>query len=243
MTGIGTATAPAPARARARARAHGGADGLWWCSGDWTLEVSDLDPLAPSRSVQGERRRRLVARRAIGRAWARELVREHLDGVWPGFRAHRPGEKPRLRGDQPIDVSIAHSGASMLVAIGRGVLVGADLEAAPFEAFSRPQLVRRMCSPEELARFGRVADGAVRRRALARAWTVKEAVLKARGVGLAVDPRSVAVDVEAILADVEARSADADAASAPEMSIVRLLAESGAGGADGRAVEVVHPRG
>lgn len=249
MTVAGIAAVPAPPDLRGSVR--GGADGLWWRGGDWTLDLGEPRAGAPHAPAHEARALLLAARRSIGRAWVRDLVREHLDVAWPGFIAHLPGEKPRLRGDHAIDVSIAHSGTTMLVAVGRGALVGADVEAAPFEAFGRPQLVRRMCSPRELAVLDDVDDGPLRRRMVARAWTVKEAVLKARGVGLAVDPRSVVVDVEAIVADVACRSA-AEFASRPEMSIVRLAAgahtaaDAGTGAgpdADAGPVEVWHPQG
>ncbi|KQM82802.1 4'-phosphopantetheinyl transferase superfamily protein [Agromyces sp. Leaf222] len=239
MTGTGGPTALAPHDARGGTL--GGADGLWWRSGDWTVELPAPLAGAPMASDGEARRLRLAARRSIGRAWARDLVHEHL-GVRPEFAEQRPGEKPRLRGDPAVDVSIAHSGTSMLVAVGIGALVGADVETSPFEAFARPQLVRRMCSPEELAVFARIDDGPLRRRALARAWTLKEAVLKARGVGLAVDPRSVAIDAEAVLAAVEARSAEWGLEGPPEMSIVRFAASGRGGDGGGGRPEVVHPQ-
>ncbi|WP_161490322.1 4'-phosphopantetheinyl transferase family protein [Agromyces aureus] len=160
-------------------------------------------------------------RRDTGRAWAEELSRTALDGAWPGFRPDRRGRKPMVNGDHGLDVSISHSGSLMLVAVALGAPVGVDLEVVPFDAFTRPQLVRRMCSSAELDVFTSVPDGPVRRRALARAWTVKEATLKARGVGLAEDPRTVEVDAESILAEVVA--SPVGVAAEPEASIVRLL--------------------
>ncbi|WP_143109780.1 4'-phosphopantetheinyl transferase superfamily protein [Agromyces sp. CF514] len=210
-------------------------DGLWWCVGDWMPRAADSLSLGPaaSRSARGdERARRIRERRETGRSWAEELVRARLGGAWPGFAPTPAGAKPRLNGAHGLDVSISHSGPTMLVALALGAQVGADVEAAPFDAFARPQLVRRMCSPSELEALAAVPEGAVRRRALARAWTVKEATLKARGIGLAEDPRTVEVDLVATLADVAQRSIGGAAGTRPELTIVRF-------GADG--AELRHP--
>ena len=79
--------------------------------------------------------------------------------------------------------------------------------------FGRAALVRRMCSPDERATFARLPDP-LRLRALARAWTIKEATLKARGVGLAEDPRGLAVDPGGLGLDA--------GAAGPEYAIVHL---------------------
>jgi phosphopantetheinyl transferase len=212
-----------------RVRVFGEADGLWWVVGDWAARLPAEITAPPETSAA--RRRLIDARRTIGRAWARELVRERLHGSWPGFGGHRPGEKPRLLGEHGLDVSISHSGSTMLVAVGRGGAIGADVEVAPFAAFAGTALRRRMCSPAEREAFESVPAGPHRSRALARAWTIKEAVLKARGIGLAADPRTVAVEAGTISADVMAMPA-AEATAHPELSIVRLA---------GATVELVHP--
>ncbi|MFF2370993.1 4'-phosphopantetheinyl transferase family protein [Agromyces sp. NPDC058110] len=208
-----------------RGAAHGAADGLWWRVGEWMPRAAGPgEPASPRADLDGGRARHLRERHEAGRDWAEALVRERLDGRWPGFRADHPGRKPRLLGDHGLDVSISHSGTTMLVAVSRGAPVGVDIEVAPFEAFARPQLVRRMCSAAELEVFASVPDGPIRRRALARAWTVKEATLKASGIGLAQDPRRVEVDARAILSDPEHGSREGALDTAPEWSIVRLLA-------------------
>ncbi|MGW9182212.1 4'-phosphopantetheinyl transferase family protein [Agromyces sp. NPDC055661] len=186
------------------------ATGVRWRMGSW-------------RAAGDVRGRHLLARR-----WARELVTGRLGRDWEGFAPSEPGRKPRLLGPPGVDVSISHGDDTLLVAVVGSGLVGADVEDEPFAAFQAPSLVRRMCSPAELAELAALAGldmpWALRRRILASAWTVKEATLKARGVGLAEDPRSVEVDLAALAAG--------GAASGPAVAIVHLV--------DGRAA-VEHP--
>lgn len=162
------------------------ATGVRWRMGSW-LAAGD---------VHG---RHLLARR-----WARELVTGRLGRDWEGFAPSEPGRKPRLLGPPGVDVSISHGDDTLLVAVVGSGLVGADVEDEPFAAFQAPSLVRRMCSPAELAELAALAGldmpWALRRRILASAWTVKEATLKAHGWGLARDPREVAVDLDDLLA-------------------------------------------
>jgi phosphopantetheinyl transferase len=185
--------------------------GVHWRMGSW-------------RAAGDVHRRRLLARR-----WTRELVTGRLGLDWEGFAPGVPGRKPRLLGPTGADVSISHGDGTLLVAIVGSGLVGVDVEDEPFTAFDSPSLLRRMCSPAEHAALdaleaSELSSPALRRRILARAWTIKEATLKARGVGLAVDPRSVEVDLAAL--------AVRPAASGPAVAIVHVV--------DGRTV-VEHP--
>jgi phosphopantetheinyl transferase len=187
--------------------------GVYWRMGDWTLEPAAVRPHDGTARAGALRQRRLV-----GRRWVRDLVVGRLGIEWPGFAPDAPGRKPRLVGDDRIDVSIAHSGATLLVAIVADGLVGADVEEEPFDVFDRAALVRRMCSGIEQAGLDRLPRAA-RRRALARAWTIKEATLKARGTGLAEDPRGISTDAFDQAID--------DGASGPECAIVHLTEQGG----------------
>ncbi|MBL8851608.1 MAG: 4'-phosphopantetheinyl transferase superfamily protein [Planctomycetaceae bacterium] len=105
----------------------------------------------------------------------------------------RPGGKPELRWPNPNDLafSISSSHDLVLVVIASGMEVGVDVE--------------RVCALPELSRLATIvlndaeheaqpalASGEQTRWLLQR-WTAKEAVLKASGVGLSVDPRDVFV--------------------------------------------------
>jgi phosphopantetheinyl transferase len=187
--------------------------GVFWRMGDWTLEPAAALPRDGTARAAALRHRRF-----IGRRWVRELATGRLGIEWPGFAPDVPGRKPRLLGEARIDVSIAHSGATLLVAVVADGLVGADVEEEPFDVFDRAALVRRMCSGVEQSHLDRLPRAA-RRRALARAWTIKEATLKARGTGLAADPRCISTNALDRVID--------DAASGPERAIVHLTEPGG----------------
>jgi 4'-phosphopantetheinyl transferase len=92
--------------------------------------------------------------------------------------------RPRL--DPPAadaDASWSHSGERLLVALGRGVQVGADLELLR----PRPRalaLAERFFAPAETEVLAAL-PAAAQEAAFVRLWCAKEAVLKAHGRGLA----------------------------------------------------------
>lgn len=188
--------------------------GVHWRMGAWRPTVDAEAAWATVSSAADAGRPDVRRLRRLARRWVRELVTARLGLDWTGFSPNVAGRKPRLRGPSGVDVSIAHGDATLLVAVVTGGLLGADVEDEPFAAFDRASLVRRMCSPAERAALDAIPP-TLRRRALARAWTIKEATLKARGVGLAVDPRSVEVDVAGV--------AVRQAATGPEYAIVHLV--------------------
>jgi phosphopantetheinyl transferase len=188
--------------------------GVYWRRGDW--RAAD-DPAAEPPPTAGPHELRLAElrrRRRIGRRWVEELVTERLGVEWHGFAVVEPRRKPVLLDGGGIDVSISHSGGTLLVGVAAEGLVGVDVEDEPFEAFGRPSLVRRMCTEDERA-FASAQPDAMRRRTLARAWTVKEAVLKAHGVGLARDPREVVVGPDEL--------ARVERTGGPERAVVHVL--------------------
>ena len=145
--------------------------------------------------LDDDTRRRLPSRHPAVAASAHALLRlvlSDLTGVAP--RDHRIDHvcpscggsdhgRPVPR-DMALHVSLAGTRSGVAVAVSSEAPVGVDVEqlsATRFDGFEGVVL-----GPAE-----RAADDAER----ARAWTRKEAVLKARGTGLSVDPR--AVDVRA----------------------------------------------
>jgi phosphopantetheinyl transferase len=188
--------------------------GVHWRRGEWRAAEDPVGEPAPTTGPHEVRLAELRRRRRVGRRWVEDLVTTRLGVEWPGFAVVAPRRKPVLLGGSGIDVSISHSGGTLLVGVAAEGLVGVDVEDEPFEAFGRPSLVRRMCTEDERA-FVSAQPDAMRRRTLARAWTVKEAVLKAQGVGLARDPREVEVGRDTLARVMRVRG--------PERAVVHVL--------------------
>jgi 4'-phosphopantetheinyl transferase len=127
-------------------------------------------------------RRRVLLRAALRTALADEL----------GIPADRvpltstPAGRPTLALDGTgLDVNCSASGALGLVAVGRGRRVGVDVErVAPWRA----EVLEEGWLSRSERRALTLLPPAVRPVAATRAWTQKEAVLKARGTGLREDP-------------------------------------------------------
>lgn len=100
-----------------------------------------------------------------------------------------PRGKPALAGGAGPHVSLAHSGAFAAVALTAAGPVGVDIEQ-PRPVPDAAGLARTVMSTREFDRW-RGQPAATATDALLRAWTWKEAVLKALGVGLAGDVRAV----------------------------------------------------
>lgn len=93
-----------------------------------------------------------------------------------------PHGRPDLPEHPGVVISLSHSGDLALLAVATGVRVGVDLEEVRF----RPRLERlaeRVLAPDELAAWFAVPEQH-RLRAFLRAWTAKEAYLKAIGEGI-----------------------------------------------------------
>jgi 4'-phosphopantetheinyl transferase len=97
----------------------------------------------------------------------------------------------RPRVTAPLAVSVTHAGARVGVAVAQGptaVLDGAGVGidvSAPTERSTVVSVASSILAPTERAWAADDPD------ALVRLWTAKEAVLKAAGVGLSVDPAAV----------------------------------------------------
>jgi len=103
----------------------------------------------------------------------------------------RGAGKPHLdESGADVRFNVAHAGSILLVAVARGREIGVDVE--PLGRGPWLSLPGHVLTPAELRSLDGLA-GRARDASFLRLWARKEAVLKAAGVGLAVDPGLVAV--------------------------------------------------
>jgi len=130
---------------------------------------------------------RMVARITLGRELGVEPAKVHIERTcaWCGDACHG---KPRVPGDA-LSFSVSHAATFGVVALSRDVCVGADVEL-PSSRFD-DLIANEALAASEMAEY-MTLSGIPRRTFLVDRWVAKEAVLKALGVGLAIDPVSLA---------------------------------------------------
>ncbi|MEU7282390.1 4'-phosphopantetheinyl transferase superfamily protein [Streptomyces sp. NPDC045431] len=96
-----------------------------------------------------------------------------------------PHGRPVVPGN-PVHFSLAHAGDLFVIALSERAVVGVDVERIP------AHVLPGALHPAEEAELA-LLPAAERPAAFARAWTRKEAVLKARGTGLRTDPTTLLV--------------------------------------------------
>jgi 4'-phosphopantetheinyl transferase len=108
-----------------------------------------------------------------------------------------PSGKPEPA-DARFSVSLAHGGEVALVAVALDTPIGVDVEPLR-EGIESWSLVSQALTPEEQARLEALP---VTRRgeSFLATWARKEALLKAVGVGLGVDPRLIELDGSTVVA-------------------------------------------
>ena len=143
---------------------------------------------------------------------ARTLVGRAL-GVAPESWPWREGPRGRPEigwPSAPVSFNVAHSGDVVVCAIAEGMHVGIDIEDRTRAQLDRA-LVPRYCSPSEAGDIER--HGAAWQDRFLKYWTLKEAYLKATGLGIAVHLAdlsfSIAAD-EAVSVELRASLAGTD---------------------------------
>jgi 4'-phosphopantetheinyl transferase len=175
----------------------------------WTVELAAVSPeqLAVLRALLDAEERARASRKRIESdrrvfELAHGLLRHALSSVAPvnpaGWRFEvEPGGRPYVAGAEAelglrFSLSHTHGLAACAVALERDV--GVDAESLTRE-LDVDDLARGCLSDEERLAFASL-DGARRREELLARFTMKEAYLKARGVGLALGLRSFAVSLD-----------------------------------------------
>jgi 4'-phosphopantetheinyl transferase len=174
----------------------------------WYTDVTALadDPAVATRTIaslpNADRARaakyRVDRDRAMfvgGRIMARRLIGDALGLDGDGWELGE-GERGRpeiAAPDTPLRFNLAHSAGLVVCALAHGRDVGVDVEDLHRVTLD-PRLVRRYCAPAEAEDIEGEGDR-WRDRFLAY-WTLKEAYLKARGLGIAVPLAEVCFTLE-----------------------------------------------
>jgi 4'-phosphopantetheinyl transferase len=105
--------------------------------------------------------------------------------------ASAPSGQPQLPGTA-LSTSLSHSGNWVAMAICAGATVGVDIEQTPTRT-RLSDMVDVICTPDESAKL-KLLPAKARENALLVLWTRKEALLKAFGLGLAVEPSTLSAE-------------------------------------------------
>ena len=169
--------------------------------------------LQPDERARFDRYRDLEARASflIGRGIARRVLAD-ATGVPPAEWRFVEGARGRPEIAVPetdLRFNLAHSGGLVACVIGVRRDVGVDVEHLDRPALSH-DVAARSCAPDELADINSEPEHARQRRFLAY-WTLKEAYLKARGLGISVPMAEVAFSLDAAEPRLDLRGSMADA--------------------------------
>jgi 4'-phosphopantetheinyl transferase len=113
----------------------------------------------------------------------RDRLARYLGIAGTDLRIQRDARgKPRLV-DAPLDFNVSHTGSALLLGVRNGGSVGVDLEAAQRRTRPVLPLARRWFAPDE-ARVLESFPADRRQTEFLTLWTAKEALVKARGLGI-----------------------------------------------------------
>ncbi|MCX6362298.1 MAG: 4'-phosphopantetheinyl transferase superfamily protein [Armatimonadetes bacterium] len=184
----------APATPTVDGRLHPTEIVVWWAdSADWAADADSLLALLTEPEMDRHARLRRPAD-ALTYACAHVLLRlltARELGLDPGAveLVADPGGKPRIAGKRLPGVSLSHSGRLACAALCPTTDIGVDVETSPSRAGS-DRLAERVLSPGEIEEW---RSGGSAWQDLMVAWTVKEALLKASGLGIAAGMKALHV--------------------------------------------------
>lgn len=146
---------------------------VWWST---VGEVEGTSRSGRGSSVASRRSQAWIACSSVVRAYGPE-----------GRVVRVPGCKPIVTGVD-LELSYTYAGSTVAIAVTQRRSIGIDAE--PLDRRFDEGLARHALAARELKEFERLQPSS-RREAFLRAWARKEAVLKAAGLGLQVEPSLV----------------------------------------------------
>jgi 4'-phosphopantetheinyl transferase len=175
--------------------------------------LAAFEPCLDARDRERAARFKFPADRArfiLGRGMLRECLGHYLEQPPESIElGYTDLGRPIFPSDETLQFSISHTQDLVGVALTEGAQIGIDLEAIS-PHLDLIELAERIFSPDDLMVFQAYA---VRERVAAfyRAWTRKEAYLKARGEGIAEGLQQISVSMapEEVLSITDSRQASA----------------------------------
>lgn len=155
-----------------------------------------------ARFVRAEDARRFIARRAIAKLVLSDYVGQPAGELsFDTTCRHCGGDhgKPRLAAHRRLDFSWTARDDVFLLAVATDRRVGIDIEGVEESSSDWRDVAEEALGDRELAALAAMAESD-RLRVAMRAWSAKEALLKAVGLGLAWDLRSLEVTIEPVAA-------------------------------------------
>jgi 4'-phosphopantetheinyl transferase len=162
--------------------------------GDWREVIAALEPLLDPTEHERAGRFRFEddrARYVIGRVLLRLGVQRYAPEFTAPLQLRYSGlGRPLLPPEAGLDFSISHTRDWVAIAFAQGARIGVDLEYTGTQV-DVAELAERIFSDDDLSAFTAL-PAADRSAAFFRAWTRKEAYLKAIGEGIATGLKDVA---------------------------------------------------
>jgi 4'-phosphopantetheinyl transferase len=162
---------------------------VWWLD-PRNLPTHSAEVLAPEERMRADastdprEAQRRAAASVLLRCVVASLMGQRPQHVTVSRRCPHcpaPHGRPELPGS-PLRVSVSHAGDRVAVAVSTRGAVGIDVERPRARALSRALVRRALTAAEQEYILGASRDR--RRSEFLRAWTAKEAILKATGQGL-----------------------------------------------------------
>ena len=150
-----------------------------------------------ARFVRAEDARRFIARRAIAKLILSDYAGRPADEISFDTTCRHCGDdhgKPSLTAHPRLDFSWTSRDDVLLLAVALDRRVGIDIEGVDESSSDWRDVAEEALGDRELAALAAMPESDQRRAAL-RAWSAKEALLKAVGLGLAWDLKSLEVTV------------------------------------------------